>query len=356
MSYDGSSGYVAAGRCIDSGNPRSHAHLLGGNWIDKSDVAPSAILSVVSFLFILAVAYRYRETRVHLLIVFGVALLFLGIAFAIRAALANTRPSLRQRSTVVTEQAFFLLTLSLFLLGHILFARTFLNRASLVHWPSTLLYLGCAILLAAFIVGCVAFGDAPFPQAESYFPSLKYTQERIASATLMLIVATMHALLLPFAKLVAPELPGMELGLLTLSAWFLWVPAFYVFCTATIAADYSPLVCSQIFFYLAFSLFPLLALTILLAFRLPRWGFTLPPRDLLDPYSHAAPAASHAAAAIAHEEAELGAAAAWAQDERRREAEEGALLDEMREVVGENAERAGLVGHREDDGWSLRMH
>ncbi|BGP44614.1 hypothetical protein JCM10450v2_000428 [Rhodotorula kratochvilovae] len=315
MSYDGSSGYVAAGRCIDSGNPRSHAHLLGGNWIDKSDVAPSAILSVVSFLFILAVAYRYRETRVHLLIVFGVALLFLGIA------------------TVVTEQAFFLLTLSLFLLGHILFARTFLNRASLVHWPSTLLYLGCAILLAAFIVGCVAFGDAPFPQAESYFPSLKYTQKRIASATLMLIVATMHALLLPFAKLVAPELPGMELGLLTLSAWFLWT-----------------------FFYLAFSLFPLLALTILLAFRLPRWGFTFPPRDLLDPYSHAAPAASHAAAAIAHEEAELGAAAAWAQDERRREAEEGALLDEMREVVGENAERAGLVGHREDDGWSLRMH
>ncbi|GAA6053332.1 hypothetical protein JCM3770_004117 [Rhodotorula araucariae] len=165
----------------------------------------------------------------------------------------------------------------------------------------------------------------------------------------------MHALLLPLAKLVAPELPGVELALLTFTGWLLWVPAFYVFCTATITADYSPLVCSQTFFYLAFSLFPLLALAILLALPLPRWGFTLPPRDLIDPYSGAAPAAS-GQAALAREEAELGAAAAWAQDERRREAAEGALLDEMREVVGENAERAGLVGQQEDDGWSLRLH
>ncbi|GAA6053335.1 hypothetical protein JCM3770_004118 [Rhodotorula araucariae] len=165
----------AAGRCIDSGNAGSHAHLIGGNWLDKSDLAPSALLSVVSFLTILAVGYRFREARVHILMVFGVALLLLGIAFASRAALANTRPSLRQRDTVATDQAFFLLALSLFLLGHILFARTFLNRASLVHWPNTLLYLACAILLAAFITGCVAFGDAHFPQAESYFPTLAYT-------------------------------------------------------------------------------------------------------------------------------------------------------------------------------------
>jgi len=153
----------------------------------------------------------------------------LGVAFAIHAALANTRPSLRPSSATLTEQAMFLLALSLFLLGHILFSRTFINRASLVHWPSTLLYLACAILLAALVVGCVAVGDAPLVDVYSYSPSLKYSQERIASATLELIVATMHPLLLPFAKLVAPELPGLELGLLILAGWLLWVPAF---CTS----------------------------------------------------------------------------------------------------------------------------
>ncbi|KPV78277.1 uncharacterized protein RHOBADRAFT_40824 [Rhodotorula graminis WP1] len=347
MSWSG----TPSGRCVDSGNTRSHAHLIGGNWVDKNDLAPSAVLCVVSFLAIAAVAWTYRETKVHLLLLFAFALLFLGIAFAIHAALANARPSARGQSAVACEQAFFLLALSLLLLGHILFARTFINRASLVHWPSTLLYLACALLLAAFIVGCVALGDLPPLDPYTYSPPLKYTQERIASAVLELIVATMHPLLLPFAKLVAPELPGLELGLLVLAGWFLWVPALYVFCLATITADASPLVCSQTFFYLAFFLFPFLALAILLGLPLHRWGFTLPPRDLVTSYSYAAPAATHAA--LAHEAAELGEAAAWAQQERRHEADEGALLDEMRSVVGENAERAGLY---DDDAWSLRLH
>lgn len=38
-----------------------------------------------------------------------------------------------------------------------------------------------------------------------------------------------------------------------------------------------------------------------------------------------------------------------------REIDEERLLREAREVVGENAERAGLVGHG-DDAWSLRLH
>lgn len=39
-----------------------------------------------------------------------------------------------------------------------------------------------------------------------------------------------------------------------------------------------------------------------------------------------------------------------------RELDEERLLREAREVVGENAERAGLVGHGDADAWSLRLH
>jgi len=36
MSWSG----TASGRYADSGNARSHAHLIGGHWVDKSDLAP----------------------------------------------------------------------------------------------------------------------------------------------------------------------------------------------------------------------------------------------------------------------------------------------------------------------------
>ncbi|GAA5997419.1 uncharacterized protein JCM10292_000249 [Rhodotorula paludigena] len=355
-SYIDGWGGAAVRRCADSGNQRIHAHLINGNWLDRSDVAPSAVICVVSFLSLIGIGYRYRETRVHFLFLLAFALLFLGIAFAIRAALANTRIAGRTRSSTFTSESFFLLALTFFLAGHIIYARVFLNRASLVHWPSTLLYFAGALLLIALIVGLVALGQGPTPP-DSLTPPIKYTQMRIASAALELIVAVLHPLLLPFAKLVAPELPMLELALLTVAGWFLFVPAFYVFCVSTITADYSPLVCSQTFFYLSFALFPFLALFVLLAFRLDRWGFTLPPRDLLAS-SYAQPATSHTAAAFAREDAALEDAAIWAAEERAREMEETEALHHERDIVADNAAHAALYddGRHYDDGWSLRLH
>ncbi|BGO96572.1 hypothetical protein NBRC10513v2_000510 [Rhodotorula toruloides] len=349
MSYTGWSG-GASGRCADSGYRGIHAHLIGGNWADKTDVAPSAVLCLVSFLALAGVGWRYREVRVNYLFVFVAALVFLALAFAIHAGLANTSPSNRPVSATSTSDAFFYTAFLLFLIGHILFTRVFLNRASLVHWPNTLLYIALVLLIIATILFYASLSRAQ--TGASAIPPRQYSQMRIASASFELIVTILYALLLPLAKLVAPELPGLELGLLTLAAWFLFVPAFYLFCIAAITADSSPLVCSQTFFYLSFSLFPFLALAILIGLPLPRWGFTLPPRDLV--LADALPASS-TAAALAHEEAQLEAAADWAEEERMREIDEERLLREAREVVGENAERAGLVGHG-DDAWSLRLH
>ncbi|EGU13297.1 Proteophosphoglycan ppg4 [Rhodotorula toruloides ATCC 204091] len=369
MSYTGWSG-GASGRCADSGYRGIHAHLIGGNWADKTDVAPSAVLCLVSFLALAGVGWRYREVRVNYLFVFVAALVFLALAFAIHAGLANTSPSNRPVSATSTSDAFFYTAFLLFLIGHILFTRVFLNRASLVHWPNTLLYIALVLLIIATILFYASLSRAQ--TGASAIPPRQYSQMRIASASFELIVTILYALLLPLAKLVAPELPGLELGLLTLAAWFLFVPAFCesrlccaadealltdsfaadLFCIAAITADSSPLVCSQTFFYLSFSLFPFLALAILIGLPLPRWGFTLPPRDLV--LADALPASS-TAAALAHEEAQLEAAADWAEEERMREIDEERLLREAREVVGENAERAGLVGHG-DDAWSLRLH
>ncbi|BGP21601.1 hypothetical protein JCM10295v2_000476 [Rhodotorula toruloides] len=347
----------ASGRCADSGYRRIHAHLIGGNWVDRTDVAPSTVLCLVSFLALAGVGWRYREVRPprpYLLVyhlVFVAALILLAIAFAIHAGVANTSSSNRPISATSASDAFFYTAFLLFLIGHILFTRTFLNRASLLHWPNTLLYIALVLLTIATILFYASLGRAQMAAA-SAIPPRQYSQMRIASASFDLIVTILYALLLPLAKLVAPELPGLELGLLTLAAWFLFVPAFHLFCLAAITADSSPLVCSQIFFYLSFSLFPFLALAILIGLPLPRWGFTLPARDLV--FDGALPASS-TGAALAREEAQLEAAADWAEEERMRDIDEERLLREAREVVGENAERAGLVGHG-DDAWSLRLH
>ncbi|GAA6006590.1 hypothetical protein JCM10207_004986 [Rhodosporidiobolus poonsookiae] len=280
MGYNDWTGGYGWGRCAESGNQRVHAHLLGSNWVDKSDLAPSAILCVVFFLAIGGVGYRYWQARVKTLFVFIAAFFTNGIAFAIRAAIANTAPRNVNRSTVIAEQVFFVLALLLLITGSILYTRKFLYRATTIHWPNTVLYLSATILVTSFILACVAFSRAPEP-VNSFYPDLQYSQMRIAAAVLPFILTLLNALLLPFAKLIAPELPGLELGLLVLAAWFLAVPTFYAFCVTAIAADSSPLVCSQIFFYLALGLFELLAVVPLLALPIPRWGFNLVPHDLL---------------------------------------------------------------------------
>lgn len=127
-----------------------------------------------------------------------------------------------------------------------------------------------------------------------------------------------------------------------------------LFCITAVTDDSSPLVCSQvsqpnpliadsctdrgaarvtgltsenapgpqIFFYLAFGLFPLLALAVLVALPFPRWGFGLVPRDLL-------------------------AGAGFLPG--LRDAEEARLLREARELV------AGEGAHGPYDDWSLRL-
>lgn len=114
----------------------------------------------------------------------------------------------------------------LIIIGSVLYTRTFLSRATFVHWPRTLLVLTAVVVLLAFILDCVAFSRAPSP-VTSYFPSSQYTHLRIAAAVLVFVLVTLNAVFLTVvAKIVAPELPKMDHGLLILSAWFLWVPAF----------------------------------------------------------------------------------------------------------------------------------
>jgi hypothetical protein len=147
------------------------------------------------------------------------------------------------------------------------------TRASWTHWPSTVLTFAAVMLLVPLIVGTVAFTGTNFRLATAGGGQtpLKYSQMRVASATLELVATVLTAILIPLAKVVAPELPSRELGLLDLSAWCLFVPALCtiigvgvpaerskqtdqalplfrssdLFCIAAITDDSSPLVCSQ---------------------------------------------------------------------------------------------------------------
>ncbi|GAA5859671.1 hypothetical protein JCM8547_006186 [Rhodosporidiobolus lusitaniae] len=307
-------GSYGSGRCAESGNQRIHAHLLGGNYVDHSDLAPSAVLCVVFCLAIGGVGWRYWQSRVKTLFVFIASFLATGLAFAVHAAIANTSPVNVNRSTVIAEQILFVLGQLLLIAGSILYTRRFLTRVTLVHWPSTFLYFSAAILVTSFILACVAFSRAPTP-VNSFYPSLQYSQLRIAAVVLPFILVTLNALLLPFAKMVALELPGLELGLLLLASWFLWVPAFYAFCVVAITADSSPLVCSQVFFYLSFGLFTLLSVIPFLALPSFRWGFTLLPGDLI-----------HEGGPLVSAREELHAAMAHAAFARAQEAEEAQRL------------------------------
>jgi hypothetical protein len=147
------------------------------------------------------------------------------IAFAIHAAIANTSSTHLSRSTVLVEQAFFVVGELLLIAGSILYTRKFLARATFVHWPRTFLFFSIAVLVVAFILDCVAFSNAPEP-ANSFYPSTRYTQLRIAASALVFILVTVNAVFLLLGKIVAPELPGLEFALVVISACFLWVPAF----------------------------------------------------------------------------------------------------------------------------------
>ncbi|GAA5821903.1 hypothetical protein JCM10212_002453 [Sporobolomyces blumeae] len=254
-------------RCIDSGNRDLHARLIGGNVVLNADVAPSAVLAVV---FLLSIAVT-------------------GIAFAIRAGIANAQSAVA-KATIAVEQALFS-TGQLVLLGSsLIYTKVFVSRATLIHWPSTATYLGIAILVVSFILDCVSWSRLPDPPT-TFSPPKQYNQMRVASAVLTFVVATFNAVFLPVAKVFAPFLPLLELALVDLAAWFLWVPAFYVFCIATITVDTSDLVCSAAFYYVAFGLFPFLALAVLLSLPQHRWGFSLAPHDLASgvPYPAAPP-------------------------------------------------------------------
>lgn len=88
--------------------------------------------------------------------------------------------------------------------------------------------LAAVMLLVALIVGTMAFTtsvDFRLAAAGGGQAPLKYSQMRVASATLELVATVIAAILIPLAKVVAPELPSRELGLLDLSAWCLFVPA-----------------------------------------------------------------------------------------------------------------------------------
>ncbi|KAG0662917.1 hypothetical protein C6P46_003005 [Rhodotorula mucilaginosa] len=353
--------WTRSSRCSATIITGLHAHLVGGTGTNQTDLAPSAILSVLSFVAIVAVGWRYRQYRAHAILVVAVGCFCLGVAFALHASIANTSPAHRKLDTLAAEQTFFLFALTFLLWGQILTARTFVTRASWTHWPSTVLTFAAVMLLVPLIVGTVAFTGTNFRLATAGGGQtpLKYSQMRVASATLELVATVLTAILIPLAKVVAPELPSRELGLLDLSAWCLFVPALCtiigvgvpaerskqtdqalplfrssdLFCIAAITDDSSPLT----FFYLSFGFFTLLSVALLLAVPLPQWGFGLPARNLVG--------------TRAPEVQEAADADAWAEEARLREVEEARLLRKAKDIAAAENEARG----RYDD-WSLNLH
>ncbi|TKA53071.1 hypothetical protein B0A53_03951 [Rhodotorula sp. CCFEE 5036] len=317
--------WTRSSRCSATIITGLHAHLVGGTGTNQTDLAPSAILSVLSFVAIVAVGWRYRQYRAHAILVVAVGCFCLGVAFALHASIANTSPAHRKLDTLAAEQTFFLFALTFLLWGQILTARTFVTRASWTHWPSTVLTFAAVMLLVPLIVGTVAFTGTNFRLATAGGGQtpLKYSQMRVASATLELVATVLTAILIPLAKVVAPELPSRELGLLDLSAWCLFVPAL---CTII-----------GTFFYLSFGFFTLLSVALLLAVPLPQWGFGLPARNLVG--------------TRAPEVQEAADADAWAEEARLREVEEARLLRKAKDIAAAENEARG----RYDD-WSLNLH
>lgn len=148
------------------------------------------------------------------------------MAFAVHAATADTSPAHRNASTLAAEQTLFLFALTFLQGGQLLIGRSFVARASLHHWPRTGLTLAAVLLLVALILGTVAFTSADFRVAAMPASSTpRFNQLRVASGVLELIAAMLPVVLIPLTKVVAPELPHRQLGLLTASACFLFIPA-----------------------------------------------------------------------------------------------------------------------------------
>lgn len=243
----------------------AHAHLLGSDCVTKHDLFPSAILCVSFFLVGTALALKWfgltwfgsGESRYAVIIIMGVACILTGLGFAIRAGVANTSSALVSHVTVSTEQIFFMFGELLLIDSHVVMSRDLVAKWGVTR-PSTWIYVNHLLVLVSFILYFISFVRLPYQANATNLPPID-TSLRIAASVLPLFLTVSNALWLPLEKVKSPDMPWLGLGILTLVAWFLAVPAFYAFLAASVSADDSPLVASTTWFYIAFGLLQILA-------------------------------------------------------------------------------------------------
>ncbi|ORY69309.1 hypothetical protein BCR35DRAFT_334328 [Leucosporidium creatinivorum] len=269
--WSSGSSWGPSSSCALSGNSQLHAHLLGGQVVSRSDLAPSAVLSVVFFLLLAGLLYQFWRHRYLIIIPAAIGILALALAFAIRAGIAGKHEYTPPRLATQVEQELLVISQLLLIVVHVDLSKALLHRAGMTSRPSRFAYATYVVALLCFILSTVAISRAPIP-INSLWPDFKYTQLRVAAASIAFVWVLGHALWLPFEKAMLPFLPLVELGLLIVFAWFLVVPSFYAFLFTVVNKDDSPLVCSALWFYLAVGLFQFLGAVPLLVVAFINFG------------------------------------------------------------------------------------
>lgn len=186
----------------------------------------------------------------------------LALAFAIRVGIANSDSSSLARGPTQAEQILLSSSQLLLLYAIVDLSKSFVQRAALTARPARVAYATIVVCVLCFILNVIAFTkEAPEP-IDTEAPPRRYTDMRVAAATISFIWILGYSLWLPFERAMHPLLSWRDLRPLVLFAWLAVVPAFCkssamrrranadpsvdVFVTAVMTDDTSPIVCSMV--------------------------------------------------------------------------------------------------------------
>ncbi|KAL8293357.1 hypothetical protein RQP46_000058 [Phenoliferia psychrophenolica] len=210
----------------------AHSHVIGTDCVNHADLTPSAVLCVVFFLAAIGFGVKWhlwQLSRFYITLVVASSMFFTGLAFAIRAGIANTNRYNVARSAVIAEQIFFV-TGELVLIGsHVTIAYEGLKEQALggKKW----VYGNYALLFISFILNTVAFAlYSPPPTRPDSIP-LRGTQLRIAGSVFpFLLTLIFNPGWLLYGKNKSPKVPGFPVGfaLVVVVDVLLIVPALYI--------------------------------------------------------------------------------------------------------------------------------
>jgi len=224
----------------------------------------------------------------------SISCFFIGLAYWIRAGLANTDIPDRKRSTYQAEQI-------LLAIGSLIWVdlpaltvtrdEVLMEKAEEIevvktrpfraphHWLPKWAWLGRVLLLVAAILYIAGFISLPRP-ADAQPAFGKTTGLRLAASLIVFLILLFNLMFLAYApiKFIAridarAGIRDARILVLGLNL-FILVTAFYNFVIVAITDDNNPMINSKVFFYFAYAFFPILMVAIVVSLKIRVWTGT----------------------------------------------------------------------------------